>query len=355
VSRVVVKVGGQEFKAWSSASVRVSVSQLARNFDATVFDDLISSEKKKLLVNGSPVQILLEFDQPEFGGPPERKVIFDGFIEQRPTSYDEKTFTLGVSGRDKFGDIIDCSANSKTNNFKGLNLEKLARQLLKPYGIEVISELPAGADPVINAFDFAINIGDTIFNVLSKAAKQRGIVLDSDGDKTLVLRRASDERIKLILGYGVAGVKSFNFTPDASQRFSDYVVLGQSFTKSKIKATIKDDGITRFREKIVIAEDVTDTAAAKVRAQMLKNQAIGRALTVNIVVKGWQYLPGEIWRPDTSVRITDSRADLDRFMYISDVDFRIDDNFLTTGLTFVPRMAFDSSLNDEEKFEADIW
>ncbi|MCP1064677.1 hypothetical protein M5G07_00405 [Serratia symbiotica] len=62
------------------------------------------------------------------------------WIEATPIRYDAKSINVGISGRSKTADLIDCAAH--TTLFTGKTLHQIASELAKPFGIKVITRKP---------------------------------------------------------------------------------------------------------------------------------------------------------------------------------------------------------------------
>lgn len=67
-----------------------------------------------------------------------------GYIDDFIPSYDADNVEIRVMGRDKTGDLVDCSVVHSSGKWKGVRLEQVAADVCCPFGITVITETPTG-------------------------------------------------------------------------------------------------------------------------------------------------------------------------------------------------------------------
>ena len=119
---VSLKINGREFSGWKKISISRGLEQLAATFELTVTERWSGQAKVipikegdacTLLINGSPLIV--------------------GYVDDADPFYTDKEHGMVVSGRDKTGDLIDCSAPS--TQFSGRTLGEVATDLCKPFGV----------------------------------------------------------------------------------------------------------------------------------------------------------------------------------------------------------------------------
>jgi len=88
-----ISVNGQAFENFTSASVSIALDSISGSFNFTAV-----STKGQLLPfrNGDACQILVDGE-----------AVIDGFIEKLDYTYNAKSHSITVSGRDKTADLID--------------------------------------------------------------------------------------------------------------------------------------------------------------------------------------------------------------------------------------------------------
>lgn len=109
--------------------------------------------------------------------------------------------------------------------------------------------------------------------------------------------------------------------------------LGRHFVVPLVggqKATITDPEITRYRPRIIIAEDVTTAEGASRRGQWQKQRSLGEGTQTEITVAGWRIDglrgdAGALWRINRLAPIKDELQGLDVTWLIVSVTFIEDD------------------------------
>jgi prophage tail gpP-like protein len=107
-------------------------------------------------------------------------------------------------------------------------------------------------------------------------------------------------------------------------------------------ATVTDDSVTRYRPRIVLADDHGTRARFRDRAEWEKNVRMGRGLRGSITVQGWTDDAGKLWQPNTLVSVTSPLLYLkEAEMLIVGCMYTLDDGGSRTALSIARREAFD--------------
>ncbi len=328
-------VDGTLYGGWEVMRIQRSIEQIAGKFDLSVTERWSGQDTPRPIVPGEECQVLVD-------GEP----VITGYVDDVEVSYDANQHTVAVSGRDRTGDLVDCSAAVKTGNkFFTRPLLELVQRLCKPFGIEVSTDTDAGGP----FRQFSWNPGDSVFSVIENAARIRAVLLVSDGVGGLLITRASKDRIDATIELGKNALAcSGQFSH--KDRYSEYTVLGQQAAAddgifagdaAHPKGVTKDERIKRYRPLIVLSEKDIDFAKAKTRAEWERNVRFGRSQRINYTVQGWNYAPGELWPINRLVTVRDSYLGLDTDRLIAGVTLTLDTNGLRTELSLTPREAFD--------------
>ena len=67
--------------------------------------------------------------------------VVSGYIDKASPEIDATTFRNTVEGRDKTADVIDCDAQGGPE-WRDAGLEEIARAHCRPFGVDVVSDLP---------------------------------------------------------------------------------------------------------------------------------------------------------------------------------------------------------------------
>lgn len=337
---IILRVDGQLYSGWQKVRVTRSLRDIAGDFELHLtrkWDDA----KVMTIREGSACTIHIGND-----------LVLTGYVDDFIPSYDAKEVSWVVSGRSKTSDLVDCSAIYKSGQWQTVTIDKVARDICKPFGIEVVVECDLGA-----AFPrVAIEQGETCFELLDRLAKQRAVLLTTNEKGQLVLTQASEQAIgaSLILGENILAARG-NFS--MRDRASEWIVKGSSYgggttwdntpttTIGGQKATISDPDVPRYRPRIIIAEDITTVAGASKRGQWQKQRSIGEGTQTEITVAGWRTQgmkgdSGPLWRINRMCPIKDEIQGLDVNWLIVAVTLMEDDQAgRETIINLTPREA----------------
>ncbi|SEH72788.1 Mu-like prophage tail protein gpP [Rheinheimera pacifica] len=326
MEEIVLKAGGQIYQGWTKVGVTRSLDAMSGSFDLELTWKWQGSEQqyKKFVEPIRQGQACTV----DIGG--ER--VITGYVDDWVPSYDETTVTISVSGRDKTADLVDCSIDYPSGQFNNQTLTQIADVVCKPFGIKVIVNADVG-EPFQR---IQIEQGETPHELLSRLAKQRGVLLTSDTFGNLVITRASKEKAgaSLILGENIKAARGrFSWR----QRFSNFTVKAAGAAHGNwdtapisavggIKADVKDSEISRYRPMIIVNEEITTAEGAARRGQWERQRSIGKSNTAEYTVTGWR-IPqtGKLWNINTIVPVIDEILELDEEMLILSIMFTEDD------------------------------
>jgi prophage tail gpP-like protein len=359
-------VGNQRFDGWEEIAISRSMEQMTSSFNITVHDKWKENKEPWQLTPNKPINVKIGTEN-----------VITGYIDSVDVDISNDDRTMQISGRDKTCDLVDCSAIFGLSEFKNIKIETLAKKFADNFGIKVIVETDTG-----NAFDkVKIKQGETVFEMLSRLAKLRGLLLLSStlGELIITNRAGGDFGAEpSVSGSGVSESKdifgkptrknlkkNFDFTPptnleksnvsliqgeniltasatyDYTDRFQTYLVKGQSqgsdiFNKknvTSVSAKSRDKGVNRTRPLLIVADGSVDQKTAQKRANWEANVRATRAVDVSVVVQGWQKtVGGEIWKPNELVRLESGYIGVESDMLVVAVTFKktVNSGTLTT-------------------------
>jgi len=294
-------------------SVAKSMTQISGSFSVNISDRWRQENAQWPLKPGKNVGVYVGKQQ-----------IINGYIDSLNANFDASTRTITLTGRDKTGDLVDCSVIDPPGEFRGLNLQELAKRFLSPFGIQLKVETDIGA-----AFDpFTIKQGESVFEALSRAAKIRGVLLISDENGDLVLTRRGSRKSNTALVQGVNILKgSVNY--DNSKRFSNYFIKGQTAGTDEFhgknaassRGTAQDTGIVRYRPLLVIGETSLNTTESQKRAEWEASVRAAEGVTLDIEVAGWQKRDGTLWKVNELVDVDCKMLGITSEMLMNNITF----------------------------------
>lgn len=330
-----LKVDGKLFGGWQQVHIERGIEQIAGTFELTVTDrwNTASGHQAFELKSGQACEVLVD-----------GQTVITGYIDSVNRSYDKAAHQITVSGRDKTGDLVDCSAIFKTGQWANKTIAQIAADLIKPFGIGLGVATDVGKPIPV----FAIQEGASVFDELERAAKMRALLLVSDGKGNLILTRAGIGRASGDLSEGGNILKAdgeFSW----KDRFSDYVVKGQrkgddnsyGAAVAHQRVSVQDAGINRYRPLVVMAEDQDGNATLKQRAEWERNVRAGRGTRATVTVQGWA-AHGILWQPNTITHLKSPLLSADLDVLITSVAYSLDDSGTLTTLQLSKPSAFDT-------------
>lgn len=337
---LVLTLGGRTFAGWQSASVTRSLEEVSGQFNLGIVkkwgEDVSALEPGKsltLTING--------------------KRVITGYLDELSADISDSDFSLKITGRDKTGDLVDCSAVYKGGMWNGRSLAAIAADLLAPFSITVRWEVTdaAAAKPFST---FKLEHGETVYEALGRASRQRGVLMTSNAYGDLVFTQAGTASAgKLELGKTLL---SLSYTHSWHDRFSSYQVVGDhaaggglgdlmdadQTTGSGTSASVTDPEVTRYRPTIKIADHNVTQQTAWARADHERRSAIAKGTRLTATVAGWYRDDGQLWDVNSIVTVTARAIQINAMpLLIAGVQFQLDDKAgLTTELTLAPRDGF---------------
>jgi len=327
MAKVELYVNGMIYGGWKRASIQRGIEQIAGQFELAVSERWPGQPTKRPIHAGDACEVRAE-------GEP----VITGYVDDVGMSYDATTHEISFRGRDATGLLVDCSAPTK-QWIAGMTLEQIATEVCKPYGVGVTVKADVG-----NRFaPRRNNEGESVFEMLTDLAKQRGVLLVSDGLGNLVITRAGTTKVSTSL---VSGQNILRADLQSSMRewYHDYVVKAQPAgdgTFEDPKATATDTSNPRVeRNLLIVTSEFDSLAMLDRRADWEMRTRAAQASRVTVTVQGWAHADG-IWQPNTLVRLTDEILGIDRDLLIAGVTLTLDDQGTRTDLDLAIPEAFD--------------
>lgn len=172
-------VNGRIYGGWKEARVTRSIDAISGKFDLNVTDRWEVDSQPWQIFPGDECVI-------KIGG----ETLITGYVDEASPEYDSESHGIRISGRDKTCDLVDCSAVVKSYELRGLRLEDIAASLAQPFGINVRAEADTGA-----RFEtFAIQPGETCWEAIERAARQRFMLVTTNGAGDLVIAGIGNTR-----------------------------------------------------------------------------------------------------------------------------------------------------------------
>lgn len=369
--QIELKIDGQIFDQWQEGEVSRDLKNFAGTFRFICRDNFRSQQTFLYASQIPPIYQLRPGAEVEISI--AEQLVLNGFIETVAPDIDENEARVVISGKDKAGDLIDCAAHENGGEFNKVKLEEVAAKIAKPYGLKVRAEVDTGE---IFA-RYGLDMAETGLAALEKGARQRQLLLLSDGVGGLVITRTGAHRAPADLRLpGNVKSSSGNFT--FKNRYSKVLVRGQgekaggkrldgtaaplgsgttippekrrpsAGAASKIEAAgvcayaeAHDDEVKRYRPKVHLAATKSDTKACQGEANWRSRAARGASEEMRYSVPGFT-ANGKLWRVNELAYVSDAYQCLERDMLICGVRMTEDDSGRQTELTIISPEAFDN-------------
>jgi prophage tail gpP-like protein len=336
-----LRVGGQIYNGWKSVSVRTAMDQIAGSFDLAITERWPGRPVDWAIPPGEACEISIGDD-----------VVITGYVDAVDVDYDQASHSLRVTGRDRTGDLVDCSAPS--DSLSGLTFTDIANRVCAPFNIAVRSTLPAGKK-ITKA---SVQNGESVFRVLERLARAEGALLVSDGVGGLLITRAGtggDSTTVLDFGRNILRASG---NKNHTGLFSKITVKGQGSAAEAAQfdlaqaspsgsvergttASVRGSQVARYRPLIIVAESNADATRCQQRAEWEAGNREARAHTVNITVQGWRQDDGSVWRINQRVRVRCPWLRVDGWLLVAAVEYQLSDSGSLAVLSLVPDTAFD--------------
>lgn len=335
---VVVHVNGKHFGGWLSVSISRSLETVSGSFSLSMTDIWESNQIPFEISDGDSVQVTI-------GG----QLVITGYVDEHEMAIDENSHTFTIAGRDKTGDIVDCAVLNRPGEWRNRSIIDIARAMCAPYDITVTSDVDTGSTVDL----FRADPGETVFSALEKLARGKELLVSGSDDGNVLLTRSSKIHLGTNIEEGVNALK-VSFKSDSKDRFSTYIVEGQSDgsnnTKHSFRGTGYDPAVKRLRTTIIMAETKADQAYANRRAMWEARVKAANAQTVECTVQGWHTNSNELWAVNRLVRVVSSTLRIDDDLLITDITFNKSDSGTTTDLVLKRK---DVYLTESELKEAE--
>lgn len=332
-NHVTLWVDGRLHAGWTEVSINLNLDHLAGDFSLALTEDYLDGG----LLQSAPIAAGAACSLAIDGA-----TVLTGWVDRHDVKYDAATHSVSIAGRDKTGDLVDCSAEVK--EYLDQKLEVIARDMCAPFGIGVTVSTHTG-----EAFKrVAVNTGDTVQSCIERMCRQRGVLAWSDGLGNLVIGRGVMGRPVAALERGL-NVISASAADNVTGRFSEIVVRGtretpgdpDSTSGSQEQGVATDKAVKRHRPKIMIPETQGGTMDLNERAAHEQRVAQGKSRVVSASVLGWTH-GGGLWRPGQTVAFPDDWLGTGGDFLVGNVALsKNGDGGTLTTLTLYPPGAFD--------------
>lgn len=315
---VTLAVNGRRHEGWKSVRIIRGVEQISGAFSLEVTDkwprqpdpakgEIREGDRCTLAIDG--------------------QVVITGWVDDVDISYDDQSHTIRVAGRDATGDLVDCSAIHQPGEWHDRRLEQIAADLCQPFGVTVSTRVDTGKPFA----DLTLQKGETVFEVISRMCRARGVLAMSNGLGALVITRSGTNRGgDLVEGKG-GNIKSAEAKRSWRERHSEYRVTGQGSggewgspeDSAQIAALARDPAVNRYRPLLIVSDHAEGVSFAQ-QANWHARTRAAKAVPATFTVQGWAH-GGGLWHPNTAAAIRAPLAKVVGDRLIASVEFSLSD------------------------------
>lgn len=327
--------GGQTLSGWTEIQVVRGIEICPSIFSIAMTEKFAADSPALLVQPGDPCTVAI-------GGDP----VITGYVDRLNPRISKKSHRIGILGRSKSQDAVDCSAEWDGGQIKGSSVLEIAKKLLKPYGITVEGLVDTGPPiPQLN-----LTIGESAYSIIERLARFRGLIIYDLPNGNLALAQAGSDT----MGSGFTQGSNIEFGDgefSMDQRFSIYEsfitavdTLQDLGDGGNLLAKVEDPGVKRHRLRTIISEGgAQGNDVAKKRALWEAARRAGRSVSVTITTDSWRDEGGKLWTPNAMVPIEAPALKLPKGTnwLIAQVVFRMGNSGGTTAdVTCMPKEAF---------------
>lgn len=327
-------VNNKIFEGFKNVTVKRNLMEMSGSFSITVTDKWEAEKLNFEIKPGDRIHCHIG-----------KAAVFEGFVDRFTMNLTAGSRNITIEGRDKTADLIDCN-HVGDSEFNKLDLKAIAEQLCSPFGIKVLN--PFGV-PIGKPFEkFTVKQGETVFEALNRAAKEKQLILLTSTHGNLIIdQRAPNRRASTDLVEGI-NIKVTGVNFDNSQRYSEYIckgqqpgLLGSPKDTTDNKGSAQDAGITRFRPKIFINEQSTDNDGTKSRAEFEAQLAIAKGFSCSVSLRDWREKDGSLWDVNKLVNLQAPSIGIREDLLIKSVSYRLSDGGRNVNLELIRKDSFE--------------
>jgi prophage tail gpP-like protein len=314
---VTLRAAWFSFSAWKTVEVRAAINEACRSFSVQTTEH----PGEWAFPPGTPIQLAAGAD-----------LLLDGYVNKYSARGSDKAHDVKIAGRSRSQDLVDCAAVHPKGYAKDRTTAEFVSECSDRLGVEIRDELGLARKAMQQLYQ-----GETCYRLAERYLRGHGATVMGNADGSASITNASKAaRAAGALVEGV-NIKEWSVDFDDQDRHSEYTVKGQARYGTgsdalRIKEQAADDGVARYRPRIIVAETDTDKAGARERAEHEKERAAGNAIRGEVTVQGWRDAAGKLWTPNTLIFVASpTLMHLEQDMLIESVTFEQDDRGGTTA------------------------
>jgi prophage tail gpP-like protein len=332
-------VNDKLYSGWLTARVARSMDFLSSTFELSVTqagEFILSDWQIKM---GDSVKV-------KYGD----SEVLTGYVEDLNVSYDDKSHTVSVAGRDKTGDLVDCPRPAEPKQWSNLSILQLVTILCSPFGVSVSVDSSATKEVARKEAIWSYNEGEVVFDAIKRLCLKQGLIPLSHGDGKLILTKLgtkfSVDNIERGVNVLTGGLRQSN-----KERFSEYHTKGFGFgidtkqTKDYIqpKGDARDSVVGRYRPFVIMNDGAATFGNCKERATWESQLRAGNSRSFTYVLQGWEQTNEQLWKLNTRVKVKDKTFGVEDEFLINSLGFEVSDTGVFTAIGLVSKQKYEAT------------
>lgn len=331
--RAALAIGGRRYEGWTSLRITRSIESLCGEFQFGLAVREFTDAPRWPLRTGDACSVEVDGE-----------TVITGYVDGVDVQLDSEGYSISVTGRDRAADLVDCSVVARPASWTQRSIEAIAAEIAQPFGIKVV----ARADTGEKVKRFAIQQGETAYAAIERLARYRGLlaISNAQGEVELIRPGSGAPVARLAEGVNIIGGAA---THDARERYSEYLVKGQSSgddtvngkAAAAVKGEARDPGVARYRPLLIIGEDQATPASLRKRAAWEASSRAAKGQRGTFTAPGWRIAgDGALWRPDLLVDVSAPFFLIEGTLLVTETALVKDERGTVTELTVTPPEAW---------------
>ena len=337
-----IEINGAFVTDWSRGSVNTSLSKAADTIRMSLsFDKPFNFRQDFPFEELDPFTVYVA-DRDNLNN---AEVLISGYLDSLDVSSGADSFNISIAGRSSTMLNVVGAAVVEGFSIRNVSLVDVANRFVEGTGLSV--EVRASAKGVERANEkipkVKVQLGETIHSLLVRLARQRALFVTSDSRETVVIADAEGARRPGVFNEHFR-VFSKSFSVDASERKSEYFVVGQNRKKGISLADLeeaqrsfgyaRDEFLDTRRILIERADKRGGVQQYQRHAEWLMRKRAAESKKLIYDIEGLADLNGRLVRKGELWRCIDEELGVDDLLLITDVSYRIADSDLSAQVTF---------------------
>lgn len=334
-TRAKLTVNGVAYEGWKAVTIALSIEAICGTFELTVSERFPLQNIPWPILEGDECSVSIG-----------DTTLITGFVDKRRLGFSPEAHALGVSGRDRTCDLVDCGVNLGKWELANLKADAIVRKIAAQFSIDV--SLAPGVTVPAARDRFALNPGETAFEAIDRICRLSGLLPVSDGEGGLILTRTGTTQCVTALVQG-QNILEAGGDFDSTKRFRKIIVRGSGAgsddasgeTVAAVTAEATDAGARAGRVLVIRGDSHLTTAQARDRANWEAAVRAARGGRANVKVQGWTQGDGSLWPLNSIAHLQSTWLGIDADMLVAGITFSLDqDSGTTTQLTLMRPDAF---------------